>query len=338
MVNSEHKLTVDDLIVEYMIYKVENLYEPSFTIGEFINFLLYFESKITVYDTLYDGEKLFKRFFERKNEHDWFKIVKWNPYEKVINPHMDMIYISKDTSYIIKANYKLNLNDKQNINTYYMDDYKGDAFKIRCIIGEWLKDHLKRTIDESIEITQQDKFVGKYIAAKIITIVWNSYIDKLIEIRFWPMQCKDINKYLFELDLADIICIESKKDDLIELYDVLTKRIAILYHQDKNLKICSNTFDYLAQANYKLLIHGYEDIMSIAFEKYKKSLEIDFSTFTFQENHEINELYNEDDYLNIKITNTPVKNETVKRLIRNLDKVNKTIILNSNIFNFKRYY
>lgn len=31
MVNLEHKLTVDDLIVEYMMYKVKNGYEPSFT-------------------------------------------------------------------------------------------------------------------------------------------------------------------------------------------------------------------------------------------------------------------------------------------------------------------
>ena len=104
MVNSEHKLTVDDLIVEYMMYKVENGYEPSFTTGEFINFLLYFESKMTVYDTLYDGEKLFNRFFERKNEQDWSRTVNWNTLEKEKNPHMDMIYSSEDTSYLIKAN------------------------------------------------------------------------------------------------------------------------------------------------------------------------------------------------------------------------------------------
>ena len=30
MVNLEHKLTIDDLIVEYMMYKVKNGYEPSF--------------------------------------------------------------------------------------------------------------------------------------------------------------------------------------------------------------------------------------------------------------------------------------------------------------------
>ena len=39
MVNIEHKLTVDDLIVEYMAYKVRNGYEPSFLTSEFISFL-----------------------------------------------------------------------------------------------------------------------------------------------------------------------------------------------------------------------------------------------------------------------------------------------------------
>lgn len=67
---------------------------------------------MTVYDTLYDGEKLFNRFFERKNEQDWSRIVNWNTNEKDKNPHMDMIYSSKDTSYLIKENYRLSDSDK----------------------------------------------------------------------------------------------------------------------------------------------------------------------------------------------------------------------------------
>ena len=38
MINLEHKLTADDLIVEYMVYKVKNGYEPSFLISEFMDF------------------------------------------------------------------------------------------------------------------------------------------------------------------------------------------------------------------------------------------------------------------------------------------------------------
>ena len=40
--NLEHKLTVDDLIVEYMMYKVKHGYEPKFSTSEFIGFLYFF--------------------------------------------------------------------------------------------------------------------------------------------------------------------------------------------------------------------------------------------------------------------------------------------------------
>lgn len=257
MVNLEHKLTADDLIVEYMMYKVKNGYEPSFLTSEFINFLYFFESKILVEESLYENEKLFQKFFERKSESDWSRTVSWATREKEIIPHMDMIYSDKDNDYLIKANYKLSDYDRSIINTYFMDngmgqydDFKGQTFKIRSIIGEWLADYPKRKLDESIEIEEQNLLVGKYIAAEIIANIWHSYIDKQIENHNWPRQCKDINKYLFEMDLAEIIGTKSIKKDLIELYSVLSKRIAILYQQDKKLKISFYKNGYLAHANY----------------------------------------------------------------------------------------
>ncbi len=143
MINLEHKLTVDDLIVEYMLYKVNNGYEPQFLISEFINFLYFFESKMPVQDSLYDGEKLFQRFFEREEKSDdW---LEWTTDEEKFIPHMDMIYSKEDNDYIIKANYHLNSHDKSCINTYYMDNgmsqfdyYQGTVAKIRSIIGEYL--------------------------------------------------------------------------------------------------------------------------------------------------------------------------------------------------------
>lgn len=328
MVNLEYKLTVDDLIVEYMIYKVKNGYEPSFLTSEFIKFLYFFEGKMLVEDSLYEKEKLFQRFFERKSKSDWSITVDWKNDKKVIMPHMDMIYSDKDNDYLIKANYKLSDFDRSIINTYFMDngmgkydDFKGQTFKIRSIIGEWLEDYPKREIDESIEVEKQNLLVGKYIAGEIITNIWNSHIDKQIQKHSWPIQCRDINKYLLEIDLAEIIGTKSIKKELIELYNVLSKRIAILYQRDKSLKISSYTNKYLANANYKLLIRGYEDIINIAFKEYKKSLEIDLATLTFKECHEIDGVYNWDDDPDIKTTTTSVENENMKKLIRSLDKV-----------------
>ena len=104
MVNLEHKLTVDDLIVEFMMCKVKNGYEPSFLASEFMIFLHFFEKQMSVEDTLYDTEKLFERFFERKADSDWSTTTNSIKQEKVIEPHMDMDYSDNYSDYLIKAN------------------------------------------------------------------------------------------------------------------------------------------------------------------------------------------------------------------------------------------
>lgn len=316
MVNLEHKLTVDDLIVEYMMYKTNNGYEPSFSTSEFINFLYFFESKMKVEDALYENEKLFKRFFERKNESDWSN-----------ESHMNMIEDEISNDYIIQANYRLGDYDRSVINTYFMDggmgeytDFKGQVFEIRKIIEEYLAYVPKRKIDNIIDIDENDLLMGKYVAAQIIQNIWESHIDKLIENQEWPRQCKDINKYLLETDLSTIINLKSIKKELLELYNAISKRIAIMYHQDRNLQISSFGGSYLAMANYKLLIEGYENLFSIAFGKYNKSLNINLSTLTFRESHELGGVYYWDDDPDIKTTTTSIDDKNVKNLVRSLDK------------------
>ncbi len=316
MINSKHKLTVDDLIVEYMIYKVKYGYEPQFSTSEFIDFLKFFETKMKVEDSLYDGRKLFNRFFERKIKHDWSIYESQNIIRP--KPHMDIEYSIKDQDYIIKANYKLSDYDRSVINTYFMDnglskfnDYRGNAYKIRSIISEYLSNMPKRKIDETIEVSDDELKVGKFIALKILINIWDSYIDKKIENHKWPAQCRDINKYLFEVDFANIIGVKSIKNELIELYNVISKKIAIMYHQDKDLKINSYYNKYLARSNYDCLIKGYEEIMSIAFGKFNKSLSIDLSIFSNKNNKEISELYDS------------ISNSKPQKLVKNLEKSNK---------------
>ena len=324
MVNLEHKLTVDDLIVEYMIYKVKNGYEPSFLASEFIDFLHFFEKQMQVEDTLYESDKLFSRFFYRKNKSDWEIDSNFSKEENT--SHMEITYSEKDNDYIIKANYKLSEFDRSVINTYFMDngmgrfdDFKGQTFKIRTIIGEYLATFPKRKIDESIKPNDKELLLGKYIAANIIESIWNSYIEEKTKKQNWPRQCDDIYKYLFEIDLAEIIGVESIKKQLLQLYNEVDKKIAILYHQDQNLQISSHTNRYLAKANYDLISDGYEELMAIAFGEYKKSLDINLSKSTIFEY--IKDYYN-NSYLNhdnVKITVFTAENDNVKKLVRNID-------------------
>ena len=131
MVNLEHKLTIDDLIVEYLMYRIKNGYNPEFLTSDFIEFLRFFETKMEVEDTIYDGVPLFKRFFARKAAQDW-------SYDC---PHMDMIYCVTDYDYIIRANYKFSAFDENVVNTYFMS--KEMKTKIRKIIGEYLDNYPK---------------------------------------------------------------------------------------------------------------------------------------------------------------------------------------------------
>ena len=319
-------LTPDDMIVEYMMYKVVNGYEPYFTGDEFITFLQYFETKMKVEEVTYDKDLLFNGFFNRMIDRVWWSSKDYIGTKRYAKPHMNLEFNDQINDYIITANYFLSDYDKSVISTYYMDngmskydDYKGTAWKIRQIIGEYLKDTPKRTIDETTEIEEKDLTVGKYIAAEILTQIWYSYIDKKIESNRWPKQCKDINKYLFEIDLATMIEEESIKDELLNIYRVFSKRIAILYSQDKNLKVSSYESGYLARANYKLLIKGYEQIMNATFGPFKKSLEFDLSAFTFKESHEADGIYDWDEDAPLITTSSTIGNDKIKTLVKHMD-------------------
>ena len=319
MVNLEHKLTVDDLIVEYMIYKTKNGYEPSFTTSEFISFLYFFENKMPVEDTLYENKKLFERFFERKGESDWnSSIFKANQ----IVPHMDMIYLEKEEDYLIKANYKLSAYDKSVINTYFMEGYdnpRGKAAQIRNIIGEYLMSEEKRTLDLDTSVTEKEMLMGKCIAANIIMNIWEKYINDLSLAQKWPKQCNDINKYLLEMDLATIIGVVSIKDTLTEIYKVFSKRAAVLYSQDKNLRISTYDNQYLARANYEVLIKGYEKIMNHTFGINAKSLDIDVTLSTYRESNYIGLVYEWDDDPIEATRNEKIKTARIKKMIKKLD-------------------
>ena len=316
MINSEHNLTVDDLIVEYMIFKVKNGYEPQFLASEFIEFLHFFESKMPVQDILYESEQLFQRFFERKAEHDWHRC---DPKEMFL-PHMEMMYSKDDEDYIIKANYKLSDYDLGCLNTYYMPDGKlgkGKTAEIRKLIGEFLSGQSKRKIDETIEFDENSLMIGKCVAAKIVEIIWRYYIKHLIESRKW--QLYNMNEYLFNNDLAEILGLKSIKQKLLDFYEVISKRIAILYQQDKDLKISSRSSGYLARANYELLIDGFQYIFEIAFGEYKKTLDIDLATLPIKENDKIDKKNMPDKFYFPVMTITQNQLDDLSKLVRTLD-------------------
>ena len=283
MVNFEHKLTVDDLVVEYMIYKVKNGYNPSFTESEFREFLEYFQVNMPGMELKIEEPLSFDIYYPLMTKRLW-SFNNWKTNTVDIKPHIDLVYNQKMAEYEMRANYKLSDYDTSIINTYYMDggmsripSHKGNAYKIRKIIEKFLKDKPKRSLNNSIDISKEAISLGKNVTTKIVIDIWYDYINKQIENRLWPSQCTDINKYLFEYDLAVIIGLPSIKSKITEMYKTLAKRIAVLYSEDDKLNISTDHGSYLAGANYNLLIKGYESMMTSVYNPYNKNLRIDLA-------------------------------------------------------------
>lgn len=319
MVNEKKELTVDDLIIEYIMYKSKNGYDPSFYAKEFFDFLKFFESKMEVKDSLY-GNELFIRFFERKSQYDWadYENIKGKK-EKKYNPHIDMTYDVNKLDYLFKINYNFSMYDGSVINTYFMNS--DDVKKIRLVIEEYVSNLPKRKLEDKKDLKLNCLLVGKKFAAEIILKIWDSYVYNNINSGKWPKQCIDINKYLFDLDLAEVINVPSIKKELFELYDVLSKRIAIMYSCDKNLEICSCDNKYLTKSNYDLLITGYEDIMNKYFGDFcynKKVLSLDVSNNIFKDTHKVDDTYEWNDEDMITVVNFVDKNN-IKKMIKNIE-------------------
>lgn len=320
------RLTVDELINEFMIYRVRENYEPKFTVTEFMKFLDLLKTKLEIGDIPDTGLELFKRYFERRDEQDkyssyigYIDYTRKNPLRgKKEWPKITMEFSKEDNDYVIKAGNHLCIHE----GSYSMHWDKKPVESIKVIMDEFLADKPKRTIDESIPVSEEKLQIGKYIAAKMIKEIWLSDIDREVEWKRWPHQCTDINKYLFEMDLAPIIGLKSIKEDLLELYKSLSKRIAVLYSQDNNLKIETGDNTVLCNQNYRLLIQGYEKLVGYAYGSCRRSLEIDFSEFEIKESYEYGSSYYDEDS-DVAFDNTKLGNEKLLQIVMALDKENK---------------
>ena len=315
-------LTVDELIIEYMIYRIRKDYEPRFTVTEFMKFLDFFKTKLDIGYIPEDGLKIFKNFFEKKNK--FMNMVGFVDYidytseisieDKKKNPRMTMEYSKEENDYIIKAGNCLCYHH----GSHNMDWEKEPVESIKEVMDEYLINEKKRTIDENIEVSEGKLQVGKQIAARMFYEIWKSHIKYEIDCDSWPRQCTDINKYLFEMDLAPIIGLDSIKKELLELYSVLSKRIAILYSENEKFKINSDDNAVVSSQNYRLLIKGYERLVGFAYGEYKKDLEIDFSKLEITEAYEYGTSY-WDCGADVKIDTTKIENEASKKLVLSID-------------------
>jgi hypothetical protein len=284
-----------------------------------MNFLEYFKKEMEVEDTLDDGLEMFTRFFARNNKY------RKSPYfdkvnnEKTESDELAMIFefSEEDNDYVLRTgNYLYSSYDASCFDVYWSIE------KARRIMGEYLANEPKRTLDDNGTYTEEELQIGKYIAAKIVEDIWDEHVEHLVEYKQWPSQCKDINKYLLEMDLAEIIGINSFRKDLLELYKVFSKRIAILYNQDKNLLISFSKLSLLGHQNYKLLINGFEDIVSWTYNEYRNHLEVDLKKMSITKAYEDGASYWDSSAPWVCI-NTPMNQDRITHLCSGIDNILK---------------
>ena len=313
-------ITVDELIKEYVVYRAENDYKTKLTISEFMNFLEYFKKEMKVEDTLDDGLEMFTRFFAREDKHRY----NYSPYfdkvnnEKAKSNELAMIleFSEEDNDYVLRTgNYLYSSYGASSWHVYW------NIEKARRIMGEYLINEPKRTLDDNGPYDTEGLEIGKYVSAKIVEDIWNELVDYYVENRQWPNACRDINKYLLEMDLAPIICIDSFRDRLLELYSVFSRRIAILYNQDKDLFI-SYSGSLVGEQNYKLLINGFERLVGCAYGEYKKHLEVDIKNLTITKSYEDGASY-WDSSAPVRTINNKINSDRIIKLSSDLDNILK---------------
>lgn len=247
----EQKLTVDDLIMEYILYIIKNGYDSQFSATQFMVFLHFFENQMEVEDVLYGKKQLFTRFFEREREY---------------TSHLDMEYNRNLKDYLIQANYQLNASDCDSLTTNFMDS--SDVEKIRKLIAQFWEKVQKRKINTSIFIKKENLLIGKYTASEMIMYALTKNLGLDSE--------KLVSDELFELQ-----ALEPLEELLPDFYDEISKRIAILYQCDQNLKINNDENRYLANYHYHLLKDGYGGIFERLSVRDLAKLEIDLNQKSF---------------------------------------------------------
>ena len=264
MISLTHNLTVDDLIVVYLIQKIEQGYIPEVTEQEFMDFLQYFTTKKKVDDVLWDYPKLINRFLERKNQSDWSN-----------GPHME--FTDKG---ILKANNKLSYYDRSVINTYCMSIV--EKKEISNYVTEYLKKLPKRSFDMEVIKDTPILEICKLSSALIMEAIWKFKIQKQVECGCWPKQCNDIFKYLLEDDLALKIELTSIKKDLLEFYKDFAQKNSFLLIDNPQLHISNLKNIYLPYSNYQLLLGEDKDNLLRQFcdQVFTKVIDINYESST----------------------------------------------------------
>ncbi len=235
------KLNSDDLILFYLAMKLKNELNNIITEEELVNFLTYFNNKKTLFDFNTNYEYLIEHLLLRKKR-------LWGTNSKLIVNNNG-----------VSATYSFNTKDIKETEIACLSDT--EISEIKDIINLYLNKFDKRKLNLDIVIDDNIKRISDEFSALMCKTIWSNYISLFVSKRKWPIQCQDLNKYLFDMDLAQIIDLPSIKDDLLSFYKEFSKRLGVLMTTNEEIILNNDSNYFLAYSNYLLCINGFDKLL-----------------------------------------------------------------------------
>ena len=275
-------MTIKNLLLEYTNKKLANGFEPNSPKEEIEDFIGYFEQFMILDETI--NSRVNYGLTIDKN------LLNIN--DGVFMPTYE--FTNNDLDFLVN----LNLEEKN---------------QLEIVIKNYLKKLPKRK-EKKLEYTKEEIDFAKHATCLIIEFIWDNYINYYIDAGKWPMQCRDINKYLFEIDLASLIEVPSIRESILKFYEETTAKIMTLKKEDSNFKLSKLSDSLLAKANSNFITDGYDDLFKYSR---KRVIELDGEEGTFTNRACADGIFVHEDviYSDISLRKEKIGNVKTKKII-----------------------
>ena len=159
----------------------------------------------------------------------------------------------KDNKKWAIATYELKEGDYK---SYRVDLYPAQLKILDDILEKKICTKSFKILDFS-KVSDKKKYIAKKVAAFFINDLIERYVKHEVEEKRWPMQCKDVDEYIFKRNIAE--CIDQKGTAQVfkaaYVHAITTILQMLAQKEDKEeIKISNNPRYLLAHANFKNLI------------------------------------------------------------------------------------
>lgn len=249
-IENDIKLTINDLLIGYMITKIELGYEPMYTMDEFEVFFELVSGRLNIEGKLDDRKVVLDNFYNQMYEYYW---IYMDGEKRIETPHINRI--GDD---LLVANNRLGRHDIYTTNICKIKKKERD--RLKKYMKYFLYGQKKRKINTEITPTDKNIELAKETIIKLIYIIIKNYYTNLMDERLFNIDASAICGFAVEDELP----FEIIERDLIDFYVTGVKRIACLLEQNPELVISNDENFCIPYANYKFIMKYYGNFVCLS--------------------------------------------------------------------------